>query len=160
MPFFYADRLRYVTEAAETIEAVHDEINGLLNAHISYDDPDEGHHAAADRCAKFYTRGVQPETHEDHLILAAVETVTQKICSALFQVRKLVVEDSEADARSPDSARKILRGLMDKLRWTTWKQRGACGVDEVCSVPVWPFGDKESHEQPNCRNKTSLDRAW
>ncbi|KAL2151111.1 hypothetical protein VTH82DRAFT_6209 [Thermothelomyces myriococcoides] len=127
----YSERLRYFTEAVDTIKVARDEINGLLNTYIIYDEPDEGHQAAIDRCAKFYLRAVTPETQEDHLILAAVETVTQDICSTLFRARKLIVEDPEADAGSLDSARNILQELVDKLRWTTWKECGACGADEA-----------------------------
>ncbi|KAL2193782.1 hypothetical protein P885DRAFT_44303 [Corynascus similis CBS 632.67] len=156
----YAKRLRYMADKIEEIEVLQHEVNTVLNTYIDYADFDEDHHTATARCAKFYTQDVLPRTQEDRLILTAVETVTHSICSALFQVRKLVVENSEPTAGSVQAAKDILRGLMDKLKWTEWKECAGCGIDEVCFLPMWPFGDKESHERPNCRNTTSLVKGW
>lgn len=156
----YADRLRYMVEGVESLQEMQGELNGVLDTHIDYAAEDEGHRAAIGRCARDYTMAVAPETQEDHLILTAIEVVTHSICSALFEVRKLVVEDPEAGEGSVRLAKEVLRGLMDKLRWTRWKECAACGFNEVCFVPMWPFGDKESHERPNCRNATSINKGW
>jgi hypothetical protein len=156
----YADRLRYMAEGVESVEMMQGEVNGLLNAHIDYGVEDEGYQAAMGRCAWFHTQGVIPETEEDELILTAIEAVAGSICSALFEVRKLVVQDPQPDDGSVSSAKRTLRGLMDKLKWTRWKECVACAFDELCFVPLWPFGDKESYDRPNCRNATSLDKGW
>ncbi|KAK3293023.1 uncharacterized protein B0H64DRAFT_345239 [Chaetomium fimeti] len=156
----YADRLRYMAEGVESVVWMRSAVNGLLNTHIDYSVEDEGYQAALERCAQFYTRVVVPDTQEDHLILAAVETVTHSICSTLFAVRKLVVEDVHADEGSMVASKQALRALTTKLKWTKWKECAACKVDEVCFVPMWPFGDKASYERPNCRNATSLDNGW
>ena len=156
----YADRLKYMADGVESLVWMRGELNGLLNTHIDYSEEDEGYQAALGRCTRFYTRVAIPETQEDHLILAALETVTHNICSTLFTVRKLLIEDADADGRSITAVKKALRALMGKLRWTKWKECGGCNFDEVCFVPMWPFGDKGSYERPNCRNATSLDIGW
>ncbi|KAH6847693.1 hypothetical protein B0I37DRAFT_405601 [Chaetomium sp. MPI-CAGE-AT-0009] len=156
----YADRLRYMAEGVESVVWMRTEVNGLLNTHIDYSEEDGGYQAALGRCTRFYTRLAIPETQEDHLILAAVETVTHSICSALFTLRKLVVEDVDADEGSISAVKETLRTLMGKLKWTKWKECAACNIDEVCFVPMWPFGDNASYERPNCRNATSLDNGW
>ncbi|KAK4155662.1 hypothetical protein C8A00DRAFT_41758 [Chaetomidium leptoderma] len=126
----YADRLRYMVERAESIEMMQGEIGGLLNTHIDFAAKDEGHVAAVGRCTRLYTLSSSPETVEDRLILTAIETVTHNICSALFEVRKMVMEDSDANVDSVGLAKQVLRRLMDRLRWTTWKECVACGFDE------------------------------
>ncbi|KAH6623361.1 hypothetical protein F5144DRAFT_595544 [Chaetomium tenue] len=156
----YADRLKYMADGVESLAWMQGELNGLLNTHIDYSEEDEGYQAALGRCTRYYTRVAVPNTQEDHLILAAIETVTHNICSTLLTVRKLVVENTHADEDSIIAAKEALRVLMGKLEWTTWKQCAGCNFDEVCFIPVWPFGDKASYEEPNCRNATTLDKGW
>jgi hypothetical protein len=156
----YADRLRYMGELVDELEVMQGEVNALLNTHIDYGVEDEGYQAAIGRCGKFYTSSVAPETPEDRLIFVAIETVTLSICSTLFELRKLVVEGSDPNDVSLGLAKQTLRCLMDKLRWTRWKECLGCGFDEVCFVPMWPFGDKDSHERPNCRNESTIKHGW
>ncbi|KAK3904463.1 hypothetical protein C8A05DRAFT_42452 [Staphylotrichum tortipilum] len=122
----YADRLRYMVEGVEELEVMQGEVNGLSNTHIDYAVEDDGFQAAIGRCARHYTMSVVPVTQEDHLILAAIETVTGSICTTIFVVRKVLVEDPDADEASLDRAKGVLRGLMDKLNWTRWKECPAC----------------------------------
>lgn len=156
----YADRLKDMAELVDSVEHMQGEVNGLLDTHIDYAKEDEGHGAAVERCATFYTSSVDPATHEDRLIRIAIETVTHDICSTLFQVRRLVVDDPAADDASLRLAQQTLRGLMSRLKWTKWKECSGCGFNEVCFVPMWPFGDKDSHERPNCRNATTVRDGW
>ncbi|EAQ83551.1 hypothetical protein CHGG_09955 [Chaetomium globosum CBS 148.51] len=156
----YADRLKYMADRVESLAWMQGEVNGLLNTHIDYSEEDDGYQAALGRCTRYYTRVVVPDTQEDHLILAAIETVTHNICSTLLTVRKLVVENTHADEDSIITAKESLRVLMGKLKWTTWKECAGCNFDEVCFIPMWPFGDKASYEKPNCRNATTLDKGW
>ncbi|KAK4099122.1 hypothetical protein N658DRAFT_453813 [Parathielavia hyrcaniae] len=155
----YADRLRYMA-GVDSVEVMQAEVNGLLNTHIDSAVDDQGYKAALKRCSGFYTLGVTPQTQEDSLVMAAVETVTHSICSTLFEVRKVVWENPDANGGSLELAKRELRDLMDKLRWTRWKECAGCGFDEVCFIPVWPYGDKAAHEQPSCRNTTSLTKGW
>jgi hypothetical protein len=156
----YAERLRYMAEGIDTIEGLRYEIRGLLDTHIDYATDDYGYRDALDRCWTFYIRHLKPETQEDRFILAAIETVTQRICSRLFKVRRLLVGGSLDNDEVVAFVKGFLRGLMKELSWTTWLECRGCGIGEVCFVPMWPWGDKQSHEQPNCRNATTLQAGW
>ncbi|KAL1841224.1 hypothetical protein VTJ49DRAFT_7292 [Mycothermus thermophilus] len=156
----YAERLRHMAEGIETIAGMEDEVGGLLDTYIDYAADDAGYGAATKRCAGFYTQGITPETEEDRLVLAAIETVTGSICSTLFEVRRLVDENTGEDDATFKDVKKILRGLMKQLAWTNWMECRGCGIDEVCFVPMWPYGDRPSHEQPNCRNASTLQTGW
>lgn len=158
----YADRLRYMAEGVHDLETMRTELNGALNSHIDYsvEDTETRFEEAINRCSSFYTLGTTPQTPEDGLILTAVETLTRDICSTLFEARNLLVESPGADDSSVSSAQKIIEQLVKRLKWTEWKKCPACGLGEVCWVPVWPLGDKESHEKPNCRNASVLEKGW
>ncbi|KAK4112564.1 hypothetical protein N656DRAFT_845315 [Canariomyces notabilis] len=156
----YADRLMYMAWHIDALEDMQGEVNALLNTYIDYGAEDKGFKAATARCSKHYTRTVRPETLEDGVILTALETVTFRICRVLFDVRELVVGDTKAGEEAFTYAKLMLRGLMDQLRWTRWKECLGCGYHEVCFVPMWPFGDKDSYERPNCRNATSIQNGW
>ncbi|KAK0712661.1 hypothetical protein B0T26DRAFT_714900 [Lasiosphaeria miniovina] len=154
----YADRLKSMADKTKSLGAMRGAINQLLNLHIDY--PPEGKKEIGkvelERCTKHDTALLVPRTQEDHLILAVIEHVTSSICSALFSVRKLVVADPNADEVSLSAAVKIFQDLVDRLQWTRWKQCPLCEYDEVCFVAMWPFGDTESHEQPSCRNSSTI----
>ncbi len=144
----------------DELEVLQGEVNGLSNTHIDYAVEDEGFQAAIGRCVRHYTQSVVPDTQEDHLILAAIETVTTTICSSIFEARRLLVEDPDADETSMTRAKEVLRELMGRLRWTTWKECPACGFNELCFTPMWPLGDKASYERPTCKNATTLTRGY
>ncbi|KAK4143469.1 uncharacterized protein C8A04DRAFT_12335 [Dichotomopilus funicola] len=156
----YADRLRYMAEGVHDAETMRIELNGALNTHIDYSiqDTETRSEAAIDRCSSFYTLAASPQTLEDGLILTAVETVARDICSTLFEARNLFAEDPAANDTSVARAQQIIQQLMNRLKWTKWKKCPACGLDEVCWAPLWPLGDKESHERPNCRNASMIDK--
>lgn len=156
----YADRLKYMAWQVESLQYMQGEVNALLNTHIDYGAHDEGFDGAIGRCTRYYTASVVPRTQEDGLVLVAIETVMLGICSALFRVRELVVEDGSANDESLVHAKSILRELMEQLKWTRWKECSGCGYDEVCFLPMAPFGDKDSYERPNCRNATTITKGW
>ncbi|KAI0145765.1 hypothetical protein F4776DRAFT_660644 [Hypoxylon sp. NC0597] len=152
----YNKRLPLIAQT-DSIEIIRSEVNGLLNIYIDYSEPDDGFAAAHRRCAEFYLQPVQPRTPEDELIYAAFENTTATICEALFRARQLVVEDSDID--EPDAiaaAKHIISDLMEKLRWSDWKECGRCQPDEVCFVAMWPMGNVEDHYNPTCRNFTDI----
>ncbi|KAK4231867.1 hypothetical protein QBC38DRAFT_464785 [Podospora fimiseda] len=165
----YADRLWSMTEKVDSLEVLKHIVSGLLNTHIDYalDDHDR-YDRARDTCAAHYlqqarTRYLQfpdPWTDEDLFIASAISSVTGSICDALFEVRKLIVEDTNANEKSLASAKKIIKSLNEKLRWSRWKECTTCSFDEVCFVPMWPFGDKDSYERPNCRNVATVKDGW
>ncbi|KAK3306015.1 uncharacterized protein B0T15DRAFT_556643 [Chaetomium strumarium] len=156
----YADRIRDMAEAVGSLEEMQGEVDSLLNTYIDYAVEDEGYRESARRCAKHYTWSAVPGTQEDKLILTAIETVMLDICSTLFEVRRVVVEDPAEHRDALRQAREAVQGLMGRLRWTRWKECVGCGHNEVCFVPMWPFGDAPSHERPNCRNASTLEDGW
>ncbi|KAK3319706.1 hypothetical protein B0T19DRAFT_432887 [Cercophora scortea] len=160
----YADKLRHLAGNVSH-SVMQGGLNSILNIYIDYSQEDKNLVGAIDRCTKHYISAVTPHTQEDHLILAGIESVMTSICSALFNARKIVIENTDADDDAFATASAILQRLVDDLRWAKWKECGPCAYDEVCLVAMWPYGDKMSHYQPSCRNNVSLryeekDHYW
>ena len=156
----YADKLRYMGEKAESLGVMQAEVNNLLDIFIDYvgEEPDLA--AAARNCAAHYLSAAQPASPEDRAIWAALEEVSRAVCSELFRVRRLVVEDPGADEQSLGEAMDVVRALMRRLGWTRWRDCPSCPSNEVCFVAMWPYGDTASHVQPGCRNSTSIQMRW
>lgn len=167
----YADRLKYMAEKTTTVRAIADELNFLLTAFLDYSgqdgDEDDIITPSIQRCANLYLHAVQPTTEADHLILAAIQTVTTEICTRLFAVRQLVVpptssstkadDDDDDDKAIFDKAVAQLDALTAYLAWARFKRCPPCDVDEVCSIPMWPMGSKASYEQPRCVGSEHMD---
>ncbi|KAK0663419.1 hypothetical protein QBC41DRAFT_26005 [Cercophora samala] len=169
----YADRLWFMAERVQSILELQGELNHLTNTHVDYSEEKDGYQAAISRCKRHYLSSVTPETQEDHLIVAAMEEVTHAICYELFLVRlslenqirldKLKYNGNVPAARANrflESYKGFIKDLMKQLRWTRWKECTTCGFDEVCFAPLWPVGDKDSYEKPNCRNHSSIQKGW
>ncbi|KAK3368837.1 hypothetical protein B0T24DRAFT_341437 [Lasiosphaeria ovina] len=153
----YSDRLKYMAGKIDTLSTFQGQVNNLLNLHIEYAiDDGSDLKLALDRCTKYHTASIVPETPEDHLILAGIEAVTSSICSTLFRVRELIVADTDADQASIVAAEEAVQDLVGHLKWVKWKDCSTCAYDEVCFVAMWPFGDTASHERPTCRNSSSI----
>ncbi|KAI4861900.1 hypothetical protein F4820DRAFT_42727 [Hypoxylon rubiginosum] len=152
----YASRLPLIAQAV-SIDILRGEVNHLLNTHIDYSEGDDGFATAQQRCAEFYLQPVRVRTPQDQLIYAAIESTAAVICAALFEARKLVVEDSDTDESTAFSAAKdVVKTLMETLSWSEWKECGRCQPDEVCFIAMWPFGDVEDHYNPSCLNYTTI----
>ncbi|KAI0597573.1 hypothetical protein F4775DRAFT_249025 [Biscogniauxia sp. FL1348] len=151
----YGDRLPYMA-ATESLHLFKQEVNNLLNVYIDYAEEDAGFAAARARCGEYYLLPVSPRTPEDQLIHAGIGSTLDTICGALFDVRKLVVEDPEADESSLVAGREVVKNLMAVLQWSKWKECGACKADEVCFIAMWPFGSAEDHFHPSCLNVSAM----
>ncbi|KUI64846.1 hypothetical protein VM1G_00100 [Cytospora mali] len=153
----YADRLQAMVEKANTPENLLMGVNNLLTVYMDYSSKDKDQiSAATDRCTNFYLHGIHPVTEADHLIHAAIKAVTTNLCTKLFDVRELLISSSSSSqSDSLTSAVATLRSLMDYLGWARFKRCPPCGIDEVCMVPMWPFGSKQDYESPRCINSTS-----
>ncbi|CAJ2506766.1 Uu.00g079520.m01.CDS01 [Anthostomella pinea] len=151
----YANRFPLMARTA-SLDVFKYEVNNLLNVFIDYSEDDKGLEAAKRRCIGFYLQPASPQTPEDFLIQAAIESTTTAICTALFEARRLVVEDTDADKSSLNAGKDIVRELMDVLSWSTWKECGACQSDEVCFIAMWPFGNVEDHFHPSCLNHSTI----
>lgn len=153
----FAERLTLLAETKD-LALQRMETNNLLSVFIDYAAPDIEFAAAIERCIAHYLRPVKPQTPEDHLVHAAISSTTTRICTALFKIRNLLVEDEHADQSSVTNANRIAQNLKETLDWAKWKECGACnGYDEVCFIAMFPYGIADDHFNPKCLNSTSLE---
>ena len=153
----FAARLEFmVTNPLQ--EMVLSQVNIMLNLFIDYGASEAQDPVMA--CALHYLKPILPSTEQDRLIEAAFKTVTHRICSTLFEVRRLLFakEKGEGTEELEDtgSAVDLIRGLNKWLDWSDWKVCGQCGLDEVCFIAVFPFGTAEDHYSPHCVNNTEI----
>ncbi|KAI2631061.1 hypothetical protein GGR54DRAFT_183421 [Hypoxylon sp. NC1633] len=152
----YLNRLPLIAQT-DSIEIAKSEVNILLNVHIDYSEEGDKLKAARQRCTEFYLKPVQAKTEADQFLYAGIESTAATICAALFKARQLIVEDTDADESTAlGAAQKVVNDLMDTLRWSNWKECGRCEPDEVCFVPMWPFGNVEDYNNPSCLNYSAV----
>lgn len=157
----YADRLKYMTEKVSSASQLLDEINHLVTAHIDYSGKDVDRiPSAIIRCTDLYLHGISPQTEADQFIHAAIKSVTSEICTKLFEARGILVDGSTdghgLEPLAPSDALNTVRSLVEYLGWARFKRCSQCDVDEVCMIPMWPFGTKEDYESPRCANSSSV----
>lgn len=139
-------------------------VGTLIDPFTDYlDRRDQAETLAVRRCTRHYLDPVftAPDvlvrpgtwTPEDEAIAAAVEAVSGSICSSLFAARG-VMRSNGSDAAG--QARELLRELVEQLRWSTWRECGTCGLDEICSIPMFPTGSEEDYFHPRCKNRKDL----
>ncbi|KAI0427598.1 hypothetical protein F5Y09DRAFT_27937 [Xylaria sp. FL1042] len=153
----YADRLKFMAEGVHTLKLMASEVSFLTTLFIDGQDPGDRVDNAIKRCTHFYLRSVSPLTEADFLIKAALETTTHKICKTLLNVRRLVVEDSAPDQKTLDESVSAMKGLTEYLNWTRFKRCPPCAINEVCLIPMWPFGTVALYNNPRCSNGTEFD---
>lgn len=159
----YADRIKFMAESVNSIDAMATEVNFLLTLFVDGSGAETTDEAAIERCANFYLRPVTPVTEPDHLIKTAIEAVTHEICSTLFRVRGLVATDPAPDQSSLAASTSALRALMQSLSWTRFKKCPSCAINEVCVIPMWPMGTVEEYNNPRCSNGSEIEdgeRYW
>lgn len=148
----YSSRLTYMASppmrANDT--ALHAELDRALAPFIDYSSRDTS--AEIDTCTAHFLPAAS-HLHTSQAFEAA-STVSRRICTALFTALSSSTADS---VNMPQSPRDILDGLMTWLDWSTWKACGPCAANELCSIPIWPFGSRADHERPSCRNASE---AW
>lgn len=154
----YADRFKYMTEISSA-SLLLDEINHLLTVYIDYSSKDLNQiPSAIDRCTNFYLHGVSPQTEADKLIHAAITNVASEICTKLFDAREILTvtstDSEEMSQLALSNAMKTIRSLVEYLGWARFKRCSQCDVDEVCLIPMWPFGTKEQYDSPQCVNSS------
>lgn len=155
----YTDRLQFMTLNTTTQKSILSEINFLLSVFINYSSSTPNIPESVEKCSSHYLNPVTPKTNSDHLIHAAVSTVSHKICSTLFEVRGVLLADEGAEWNTLEHVKSLIRELITFLDWSTWLECGKCAYDEVCFVAIWPWGRVEDHEQPGCvKNDDVFDR--
>ncbi|KAI1419488.1 hypothetical protein F5Y12DRAFT_777496 [Xylaria sp. FL1777] len=151
----YADRLKFMAEEVHTLELMASEITFLTAVFI--DNEDAGNKVQEiERCTYFYLRSVLPMTEADVLVKAALETTTHRICKTLLKVRHLVVDDPEPNKESLEESMSAVKGLVKYLNWARFKRCPPCAINEVCLIPMWPFGTVEQYNRPRCSNGTDI----
>ncbi|KAI1260667.1 hypothetical protein F5Y18DRAFT_404775 [Xylariaceae sp. FL1019] len=152
----YGDRLKYMAEGVDSLELMASEVAFLTTVFVDGEDV-QNTEKAVDRCTGFYLRSVTPVTESDFLIKAAFETTTHAICKALFDVQSLVGENQAASDETLDTAVEIMKDLTKYLHWAHFKRCPPCALNEVCAIPMWPFGSVEQYNSPRCSNGSDRD---
>ncbi|CAK7211467.1 hypothetical protein SCUCBS95973_001125 [Sporothrix curviconia] len=155
----------------------------LIYSYVNYADPEEPRALQMERCTQHYLAGAlamqNAWTPEDKSIYLAVETVTNAICKALFDIHTVVYNETANDAvgstgeeaaagaeeeQKDEEIYRIVQNLMGKLQWTTWRECDPCKhPDEMCLVAMFPWGDDEDHFHPQCKvvdGRRSSNNYW
>lgn len=147
----YASRLRYLTSSryADSPASLHGEINRMLSPFVDYDN--RSLVKEIERCTVHFLPDMT--TSSTSLIAKVISSISHTICERMFAA--LEASDPHAYGRQGRrDAYEELNELITYLDWTVWKECPQCAVDELCVVPVWPFGALEDHEHPSCHNAT------
>jgi hypothetical protein len=143
----YSSRLKYLLlpDVIENEGRLSFELNTLLSLFIDYDH--RSFKEETSRCASHFT----PSNGTPSSLAAHVITyVSHYVCRKLVSTQHGEIIDDFAQKQN------IIHNLIEKLNWTTWKECGPCGYDEICSIPMWPFGSETDWLQPSCRNATTV----
>ena len=105
-----------------------------------------------------YFRSSNPHDHIDGLSEHAIYTVSYRICSTLINALwSLYPSSTSASAEYiPTQQLASLQDLTSYLAWTEWKKCKGCSWDEICSIPMFPYGIAADHKRPRCRGVDSL----
>lgn len=142
----YSSRLKLLAmpEVLENEQRLNTELDLLLSPSIDYDNRDAMNETS--RCASHYI----PKGSLSSLAAHNVAFVSSYICHKLVSTQFGDVADSH------EAKKKIILDLIEKLNWTTWKECNTCAYDEICSIPIWPFGSEQDWITPTCRNATTI----
>lgn len=164
----YSTRLLFMTQDSTTKFRLLAELNTLLNPFIDYGAKEINLISSIDRCQNLYLAHIRPHTRVDRLLFAAISTVTGKICTTLFNTRKLLLEekmdfvDKQTSAGRHkacnyfQTAKKDMKDLIQWLDWSIWNECKKCEYNEVCFIAMWPIGTRDDHYSPSCTNDTDL----
>ena len=90
----------------------------------------------------------------------AIYTVSHRICSTLINVLwSLDYPPSSFTYSSEDTHTQhltALRNLTSYLAWTEWKKCKGCSWNEICSIPMFPWGVAADFKRPRCRSVENL----
>ncbi|KAE9392261.1 hypothetical protein BT96DRAFT_888117 [Gymnopus androsaceus JB14] len=139
-------------------------------------------------CATTYTKYItaNPSLHSrltasEELILGGVHETTREICRVVTGMWvDGVMAGLDPDLYKPSTTEGLVEteiesllaswkerisSLMKWLDWSVWlKCRPACGFEELCELPMWPFRrgtDEFEDPQPKCiRRMAPFDSSW
>jgi len=141
----YADRIAILasTTSTTTFDDLRAGLGRALGPFI-----DHSNRSAAEEVARCAIQFLSPDAvASDSTAAIAVKTTYTRICQSLSDALM---------AETFDEATLMIRDLKSWLAWSTWKRCVGCQVDEVCMVPIWPWGSKQDFEHPSCSNMTSI----
>lgn len=152
----YAERLQFMTQKGTSSKRIADEANFLLDTFIDYSTEEKSldNSASISRCSRLYLQPIKPKTTADGLIYSAFEEVLSQICTTLFKVRDISLVAQQNEDYALPTAVGTLQSLLNYLGWASFKRCPPCGVDEVCLIPMWPFGTVDAYEHPQCVKST------
>jgi len=146
----YMDRLQFMALNETSRHALSFELSVLLAAFTDARSSDTSE--VVEHCSNHYFRFITPQTTSDHLIQAALSTVSHEICQTLVEV----CGDIDDEENTVEELQKKIRSLIGYLDWTVWKACGKCSYDEICFTAVWPWGSVEDHNNPGCIKLTDV----
>jgi hypothetical protein len=146
----YSSRLKYLAMPGVIDDDVvlSSELNDMLSIFIDYDNRsfvDENL-----RCTSHLFPSTAYEMPQAFLAKSVVNRVINYICYSLISTQHGAI------SHSLSAKQNIINGMIEKLDWTTWKECGPCAVDEICSIPLWPFGSERDWIRPTCRNASTI----
>jgi len=139
----YSARLQYLASdkiISNNATFLH-ELDLLLSSFIDYENRSLS--TEISRCSSHFL----PLSSSPSLPSAIISHVSTHICKTLFSL---------TSPPNLDHRTKVLNTLFKDLNWTTWKQCQGCGWDEICLVPIWPYGTEADWVRPSCVNATGL----
>jgi hypothetical protein len=139
----YGNRILSLAEGnMSSMSVLQAHLDRALRPFIDYSDRNTSSEIA--RCAEQF---LSPEAIASRTTAAiAVKATHRRVCQILSDA---------AAAETLDEGLLLVRRLRDWLGWTVWKKCIGCHVDEVCMIPIWPWGSKQDREQPRCSDMTN-----
>ena len=116
-------------------------IDRALRPFIDYSNRSTSHEVA--RCVEQFLSPAAIAS--DTTAAIAVKETQRRVCQSLSDA---------AAAETLEEGLVLVRSLRDWLGWTIWKKCVGCLVDEVCMIPIWPWGSKKDRDQPRCSDMT------
>jgi hypothetical protein len=143
----YASRIASLADGNITsLSALQAGLDRALRPFIDYSNRSESSEVA--RCAEQFLSPAAIDLNTTAAV--AVKATHRRVCQTLSDA---------AAAKTLDEGLLLVRTLRDWLGWTTWKRCTGCHVDEVCMIPIWPWGQKQDREQPRCSDMTEDQRG-
>jgi hypothetical protein len=138
----YASRIASLADGnISSLPTLQAGIDRALRPFIDYSDRNASSEVA--RCAEQFLSPAAVSSNTTAAI--AVRATNKRLCQSLTDA---------AAAQTLDEGLLLMRNLRDWLGWTIWKKCAGCHVDEVCMIPIWPWGSKQDRDQPRCSDMT------
>lgn len=166
----YASPLQYLATSSEFSQSrtrLAQELNYMIRPFINTLHRDAA--VETERCAaEFMPSGFHSsDSHNCNGSLSerAIYTVSYRICSTLINALWSLDRPSSSPSSThsseeiPTQHLTTLQDLTSYLAWTEWKKCKGCSWNEICSIPMFPFGIAEDHERPRCRSVENIPES-